>query len=129
MSIHQDTIKRFAQEVLGCGCPDAVFHSIHHNEPESLGWAEVQRLDIGNRLLVYLVSANDTSPHPTELSDLLAVGREDRDRNGFNRLRLALFGLTAEQWLSDPGRWVNGLYPGDDKIHLHILPAQQYPAI
>ncbi len=127
MSTQHIAIKAFVQQTLGCGCPEEVFQSVQCNRLNSLAWVKGRRVNIGNRLLVYLVSTQGALPTPTELAELLEAGRNDRDSHGFNRFRLALFSDDVQRGLPEPQSLIRKLYPSDEKIHLHILDRQQHP--
>lgn len=129
MSQHDAAIQRFAQETLGCGCPEEVFQSIQCEWRNDLVWGRILRIDIGNRLLIHLVETPSPLPPPKTLVALLNKGCEDRDRNGFNRFRLALSGETLTEWLAHPDDLLAARFPGDEKIHLHLLRPDQHPLV
>ena len=52
-------IKRFVQETLGCSCPEEVFDKIECKTNVSSTWWK--RIDVGNRLLIYILDATDVS--------------------------------------------------------------------
>ena len=52
-------IKRFVQETLGCSCPEEVFDKIECDTDASRIWW--RRINVGNRLLIYILDATDVS--------------------------------------------------------------------
>lgn len=123
-------LKHFVRDTLGCRCPEEVFQRIEisnlstaaSNSPHSL------RINIGNRLLVYLVPHMSIPPDQTTIANLLERGIQDRDRNGFNRLRLAIGCDAPESFPTDGHAWLTSLFPGDNKVHLHLMPTSLIPA-
>jgi len=127
MPTQQHAIKTFVQQTLGCGCPEEVFQTIQCDRLDAPVTVEGRRINIGDRLLVYLVSTESASLTPSELSELLESGRNDRDSHGFNRFQLALFSESDRMASIEPQAFTRKLYPSDDKIHLHILAPQHHP--
>ena len=117
-----DQVKNFVQQTLGCGCPEPVFQSMLTetftlDEVPSL---LIRRLLIGRRLLVYLVHPGNTGTVPTDLlAALTACGREERERCGYNRLRLVV--ITEEGRHRELEGLFSALQGDDDRLFLHIL--------
>jgi len=118
-----ENIKFFAREKLGCGCSEDVFEYIDVNEAIKLdnGLYLKNRINIGNRLLIYTAEINDTDKLKTDLVKLIEIGKDERDSLNFNRFRMVVvtdniekIGESAEKIFTDSGI-------KDDKIHLHIL--------
>jgi hypothetical protein len=122
-----DNLKKFVQQTLGCGCPEEVFQHIDCQTDIIYNQITVKnRINIGNRLLVYLAEIDTPASLAALLPSLYAAGRKDRDASGFNRLRIVLAAektdevkLAAEHLFSQ----INT----DEKIHLHILSKQSIP--
>jgi hypothetical protein len=117
-----DQVKNFVQQTLGCGCPEPVFQSmlIDTFTPAELASVVVTRLLIGQRLLVYLVNPDNTGPPLSELlATLTACGREERERYGYNRLRLVV--ITEEECHPELKRSFSELQGEDDRLFLHLL--------
>ena len=118
----KENIKIFAQEILGCGCPEEVFEHIDSESNVRLnGIVLIRRIRIGNRLLIYLAEMKDTTSVKKNLPFLITSGRKERDGIGFNRFRLVLVSddtsemkKVAEEMFSAINR--------DDKVHLHVIP-------
>ena len=116
----------FVRDVLGCGCPDEVLQSITVGRGR---WVpvidgEITRLDVGGRLLVYVVEPAGAEPLTTVVSGAIAAGLADRERHGFNRFRLVLA-------TSDPATIEEAARAAfevlkllDDRVHLHVVAAE-----
>ena len=52
-------IKAFVQDVLGCGCAEEVFEIIDLRQ-ETMAGTPYDRINIGNRLLIYIFRTDDT---------------------------------------------------------------------
>ncbi len=124
MSALQETIRGFAQETLGCGCPPEVFTDI---EADARYLADDnshvhRRIAIGGRLLIYVLESVQADEAPYLLRDYLYSGRQERDRMGFNRFRLVV--------ACDDPEAARELYQPlfdhhdsvDERVHLHLLP-------
>ena len=112
-----DAIEQFVREGLGCGCPDEVFQAIEYQQHS----AAFDRIDIGGRLLVYVVWLNDQSISAQEIDDHLEKGVNERDKLGFNRFRLVLASMNAEtvEPLAIRAFEQNVLH--DERTHLHVV--------
>ena len=89
--MNDENIKKFAKETLGCGCPEEVFEHIDcqcdiHVEDILLR----ARINIGNRLLIYVVEVNNIETIKNILAHTIDIGKKERDDLGFNRFRLVL---------------------------------------
>jgi hypothetical protein len=120
----------FVRETLGCNCPDEVLQSITVGRGR---WvpaieAEITRLDVGGRLLVYIVEPAGAEPLTTVVSGAVAAGLADRERHGFNRFRLVL--ATAEPVSIEPAARAtfDAAELPDDRVHLHVVAVEDCPA-
>ena len=77
---------RFVREVLGCGCPDEVVA----RTVVDIGEAGECGLDVGGRLLVRVLRTHDVTTLIDGFPETVERLREERDRRGFNRLRLVV---------------------------------------
>jgi len=128
----QARIKDFVQGALGCQCPEDVFQTLDcvHNFTAADGSVVNARINVGNRLLVYVVEMNE-GMGTDYIRGILREGRQERDRRGFNRFRLVLCTNDRESALSmirDITHSADGygssfeLAVGlDEKVHTHIL--------
>jgi len=121
-------VRRFVREVLGCGCPEAVFEHIEDAPLPATGdLPAYRRLLIGQRLLIYVLVPVSASPASAAaaLAGLLERGQRERDRLGLNRFR-AVVGV------DDPPAWEPRLRTvfetfaarpgvGADRLHLHVV--------
>ena len=115
---------RFVRETLGCGCPEELVERTVLDRSE----AGEPGLDVGGRLLVRVLAGDDVGGLVRTLPETVLTLRDERDRRGFNRLRI----VVAHDQLGDVAaaldRVVAALGPGDDRLHLHLLPPADLPA-
>ncbi len=118
-----ENLTLFVRQVLGCNCPEAVFKHIENARDISLpsGIVLRNRIRIGNRLLIYVVSAETEAFMKDSLPELVRAGRDERDRLGFNRFRLVLASDNPEALEKTAERTFNALPYLDDNIHLHLV--------
>lgn len=115
-------IKKFVQNVLGCGCAEEVFQTIEHgkNVPVCGDVCVSDRINIGNRLLVYVLETNDTGFIKDYMADLVRNGIKERDEQGYNRFRLAISTDRVEEVDKIAGEIFNDLRK-DDRVYLHVI--------
>ena len=109
----------FVRNTLGCCCPDEVFESIEIEEinaPE--GIARLRRINIGNTLLVYV--AWPAYDYESGIRHTAVAGRNERDRDGFNRFRLVVVRSDSLSTDSISGVFVSETGK-DEKMHLHFV--------
>ena len=117
--VRAQKIKSFVQDVLGCGCAEEVFRTIEL-KPDVYGNTPYDRINIGNRLLVYIFRDLEPGFIRNELAGVARAGKKERDGAGFNRFRLALADVspadrrTAKQMFE-------GLDFLDDRMYLHFV--------
>lgn len=112
-------IKAFVQDVLGCGCSEEVFRIIEETEGDYKGIG-YSRINVGNRLLVYIFRTDDRDFILDEMSEVLGTGLVDRDQHGFNRFRLV---YAMQRPLEERG-WVVKTFNGlktDDRTFIHVV--------
>jgi hypothetical protein len=125
--INKENIKMFVRETLGCECPDAVFEYIDSklnvklNEDILLN----DKINIGNRLLIYIIKVNDTKFIKTNLSKLISIGKNERDLKGFNRFRLVIFTDKVDEIRQIAHNIFKRLENKDEKVYLHIIDGSQ----
>ena len=114
-------IKVFVRETLGCGCPEEVFQYMDYQSNIMSGDVLLRaRLNVGNRLLIYVVDVEKRESIRNILSRLIDIGKKERDDLGFNRFRLVL----ASDNVSEIRRTSEELFRDsvkDEKVHLHIV--------
>lgn len=119
-------IKDFARNMLGCGCSEDVFDKIEYT-PLARAGNDITlhgRINIGNRLLIYTVPVDDVKALFSLIPSLVLCGRNERDRNGFNRFRLVLLNQGREELPRFADSIFHSLNYIDDKTHLHIIPLE-----
>jgi hypothetical protein len=73
-------IKKFVQKTLGCGCPEEVFRQIDYQADIMAGNILLSaRINIGNRLLVYVAEVDNTETIENLLPQLIDIGNKERD--------------------------------------------------
>ena len=108
---------------MGCQCPEDVFSHVESkcSIPLHNGILLHNRINIGNRLLVYVVVTDSAAFVKDTLHELLRTGKDERDRMGFNRFRLVLASDKVNEITDIAERTFNALPQRDDKIHLHVV--------
>lgn len=119
-------IQSFVTGILGCGCPDSVFEQIECSRMQAIpGLTKpIWRLLIGRRLLVYFLEA-DGCEISSVLPQSLEMGIAERNRNGYNRLRLVIVTNRPEPIRQEAQSLFAGVAGADEKAHLHLLPAEE----
>jgi len=129
--VEPSALARFVRDVLGCACPDEVLRAIHVGRGRLVPRfdVEVTRLDVGGRLLVWVVPA----PAPRKLRSAVAAAVEagiaERDGQSFNRFRLVL--ACADSTKVEPAaRAAFDACPRpDERVHLHVVAAEELLAL
>ncbi len=82
-------VKGFVRDTLGCSCPDEVFERIDYRPQAHVPGVAgaLSRILVGDRLLVYVLFADDPRLIAHNLDVVLAQGKQERDACGYNRLR------------------------------------------
>jgi len=123
-------MRHFIRSTLGCGCPEEVLQWIECSRSEPIPEHDLMltRIDVGGRLLVYVVRGDEV-PEMTAaaLPALMAAGLAERESAGFNRLRLVLASPEPDTILPLAERVFAESAPRDDKIHLHVVAADDLP--
>ena len=120
--ITNEAIKAFTREVLGCDCPEEVFNKIVCEDDVKID-SELtisHKINIGNRLLIYISRLNQTSTLVSELPKLIDAGEKERNDKGFNRFRLVLVSENSKTIKDDAHKLFEKLGK-DEKINLHII--------
>jgi hypothetical protein len=114
-------IKKFAQATLGCGCPEEVFKIIECRANIILDGIQIRdRINIGNRLLIYVVEVGRPDSVEKILKSLVIYGRKERDSAGFNRFRLVLTADDIGIFQRDAETIFKSIN-SDEKVHLHLI--------
>jgi hypothetical protein len=120
--INKERIKTFVRETLGCGCPEEVFQYIDcQSDIQTEDIRLRARINVGNRLLIYIADADDPKSLRNLLPRLLEIGRKERDRLGFNRFRLVLTADHTGPIAESAGEVFRDDASVDEKMHLHVV--------
>ena len=127
--IDKASIKKFVREELGCGCPDEVFATIYikRNPAEFNDVLKGDLLEIGGRLLVYLVETDDANSVVSNMEQIFIRGQEMRNAGRFNRFRLVVAVPAVqpvEELMWNEFESLEGL---DEKSHLNVIRIDQLP--
>ena len=119
--MEKEIIKRFAVDVLGCGCEQSVFNSIDVDEGFLLncGVRLSKKILIGRRLLIYIADAGSCAPG--EVAAVVHEGLAERDANGYNRLRLVIVTPETGAVLKVYNDAFRMTADKDEKCHIHVL--------
>jgi len=122
-------IKEFVQTALGCNCPEEVFKRIVCEEEYRIDSEHTisHRINIGDRLLIYVSALDPTSDYETWLPRLVDHGEKERDDKDFNRFRLVLVCEKPDR-VKDSAYASFGRLGKDKKIHLHIINKNDFPS-
>lgn len=120
--ITNEKIKAFTRDVLGCDCPEQVFSRIvcEDNVRIDSGLTISHRINIGDRLLIYVWVPDQTGELSSELVKLVDSGEKERNDKDFNRFRLVLVSENPDLVKDDAQKLFEQLGK-DEKIHLHII--------
>jgi len=120
--ITNENIKAFTRDVLGWDCPEQVFSRIlcEDNVGIDSGLTISHRINIGDRLLIYVSVPDQTGELSSELVKLVDSGEKERNDKGFNRFRLVLLSENPDLIKEDAQKLFKQLGK-DEKIHLHIV--------
>jgi hypothetical protein len=112
-------IKRFVQETLGCSCPEEVFNKIdYQKENDGISGGKV---NVGNRLLIYIITMDRKSNIQGVISSALEQGVEERDKKGLDRFRLVLVASRPDELRSSAEHAFYSSGCADEKTHLHVV--------
>ncbi|HMK46365.1 MAG TPA: hypothetical protein VK436_07030 [Methanocella sp.] len=112
-------IKSFVQNVLGCGCSEEVFKHIE-DSPQIYKGVGYTRINVGNRLLVYLLKTDDRHFIEQEIKGIVDTGIAERNATGFNRFRLAIVTTYPEE-IGGLAEEIFHTLKTDDRTHIHVL--------
>jgi hypothetical protein len=126
--ISHQAIERFTRETLGCHCPAEVFQHIDCQDKTSLDKDGLRslRINIGDRLLIYIAECLDMRDLPNIVQSLAALGKQERDSLGFNRFRLVITTDKPDAIAEQAQAVFDGLNP-DEKLHLHVIHKNDFP--
>lgn len=127
MKIDKERIKTFVQKTLGCGCPEEVFKYIDCQYNIKLNDIVLSsKINIGNRLLIYVIEVNNQSSIKNILPLLVSKGKNERDNLGFNRFRLVLVTDKLNE-IKETAETIFKTILKDEKVHLHVVSKNKVP--
>jgi len=126
--VSNTTIKAFAQQTLGCGCPEEVFDSIDCQRDIELSPQIVltNKINIGNRLLIYIIQTDDINFIKSNLPIIVQFGTKERDSKALNRVRFVIVADKPEEIKPVAENIFKNLASKDEKIHLHVLNKKEF---
>jgi hypothetical protein len=121
-------IRLFVKKTLGCECPEEVFEYIDcQNEIKINNMVSLKnKINIGNRLLIYVLDTDDPNFLKGNLSKLILIGKRERDLSGFNRLRVVVVTDKVNEIKNIAETIFRTLKGRDEKVHLHIVQRKEY---
>jgi hypothetical protein len=123
----KESIKTFVQKILGCGCPEEVFKYIDCQFNIKIDDIVLSsKINIGNRLLVYVVNINDQKTVKNLLPFLVSTGKDERDNLKFNRFRLVLATDKLNE-IKGTAETIFNAISKDEKVHLHVIDKKKVP--
>ena len=123
-------LQAFIRTTLGCGCPDEVLECIRFSRTGVADQHEgrLTRIDVGGRLLVYVIETGDDPRRAAEaLGAVVAAGTVERNRGGFNRLRVVVATNDRDTFGPELKRSFEDSAPRDDRVHLHVIAVGDLP--
>ncbi|HEY3422207.1 MAG TPA: hypothetical protein VGK13_03535 [Methanocellaceae archaeon] len=121
-STKPDSVKAFIRQTLGCDCDESVFEHIENDRGVEAGGVRLRnRINVGGRLLVYIVDAEGPGFVKSHVPGLLEAGRKDRDDHHFNRIRLVLVAADDSGVKLAAEHEFKRSKAVDEKVHLHVL--------
>ena len=112
-------IKRFVQETLGCSCSEEVFNKINYQkECDDISG---RKINVGERLLIYIITMDGKSSMQGVISSALERGVEERDEKGLNRFRMVLVASRPDELRSLAEHAFDSSGYTDEKTHLHVV--------
>src|SRR4030042_4640318 len=120
--IKTENIKTFVRQTLGCACPEEVFKRIDCQSNIKLNDNILLsiKINVGNKLLIYVVEINDQDFIRRTLPNLVEIGKKERDSSGFNRFRLVLATNKLNK-IKEVADITFKTIDRDERIHLHVI--------
>jgi hypothetical protein len=123
----KESIKTFVKQTLGCACPEEVFTYIDCQSNIKMNDIVLNsKINIGNKLLIYVVEINNRDSIKKLLPFLVSTGKKERDNLGFNRFRLVLVTEKLNE-IKETAERAFKTIPKDEKIHLHVVLKNKVP--
>lgn len=121
-------IKSFAKQTLRCQCPEEVFDFIDCQRDIELSNQILltNKINIGNRLLIYIVETDDINFIKNNLPTIFQFGIKEKDSKAFNRIRFVIATNKIEKIKLIAENIFKNLTDKDDKIHLHLISKNEF---
>ncbi|MCL5037669.1 MAG: hypothetical protein M1269_11225 [Chloroflexi bacterium] len=118
-----EKIRLFVRQTLGCTCPDEVFEIIKVSRDVKIDNEIVisERINIGNRLLIYVVDFDAPGFITDKLPAVVYAGKKERNDAGFNRLRVVIVTDCLDEISRVAKETFDAIDFRDEKIHLHVV--------
>lgn len=114
--------ERFVRGTLGCGCADEVFRRVTVDRDLAVGHRRLAwRIDVGGRLLVYVLEPGGPADLEGGLEELVRAGRAERDAGGFNRLRVVVAADDPTPLVAPAQALFGRSGAVDERVHLHVI--------
>jgi len=125
--VGRENIIAFVKRTLGCNCPEEEFSTLNCQSDISCNGLVLDlKINVGNRLLIYVITVNDPDSLVRILPVLVTAGKRERDGAGFNRVRLVLAADDISTIEKEAVKIFSSLNK-DEKVHLHTLPGKSIP--
>jgi len=118
-----DELIRFVRETLGCGCPDEVLARIAIDSSEH----GESGLDVGGRLLVRVLTEENTYRLVEAFPDTVERLRDERDRRGFRRVRLVVNRPQPDVLREVLETMLNVIVAADEHVYVHVIADEELP--
>jgi hypothetical protein len=112
-------IRRFVKETLGCSCPAEVFNKIDYQHGN--GGIPERKITVGDRLLIYIITADGRSGIQSLVQSALEQGIVERDKKRLNRFRLVLVTSHTDDLRSTAEQAFRNSGYTNEKTHLHVV--------
>ena len=121
-------IKAFVRQTLGCTCPEEVFDFVDCQRDIELPPQILltNKINIGNRLLIYIVETDDIIFTRIKLPVIFQLGKKERDSKAFNRVRVVIVIDKVDEIKLIAENIFKNLPDKDDKMHLHLISRNEF---
>jgi hypothetical protein len=128
---NKDSIIKFVQNVLGCGCPPEVFEDIKIFENHKLCQYTILKYKfiIGGKLLIYVIENPELEYIEDNLMNVIFMGKAERETEVLNRFRLVLVSSDIGKIKKISEEYFSSMSKGDEKMHLHFISQRELPVI